>query len=371
MTGVLMGGEHTFESLVGEWTKIAEAEPLDRQRATDWLAKALHIAAQLEFSTIPPYLCALWSIKDLSCPAADTIRHVVQEEMIHMSLALNMLVSLGDAYRPAIADAGFVPRYPGELAGGVHEGLTVTLGGLTKQALEVFLEIESPATDPTTAVAALGKAVDDAPAEGGDATIGEFYRTILSAFETLKPDFHVDRQITGPLAWVPISRLADVERAIDLIIDQGEGSAKGPSEYPFVPGQPVELSHFYRFLELWEGRKIVPLDRDGSSWGFGDPIETPECFPMAPVPAEGWSGPGTSAPDDVVALCDRFNRAYTDALWYLDRAWSNGDQGELVRAIEVMFSLQAPARELMAIPIDGDAEGRHYGPDFRFLDTAP
>ena len=371
MTGVLIGGGHTFESLVGEWKHIAESDgPLDREGATNWLAKALNIAAQLEFSTIPPYLCALWSIKDPSAPAASTIRHVVQEEMIHMSLALNMLVSLGDRFAPAIADAGFVPKYPGQLAGGVHEGLTVQLAGLTPDALRVFLEIESPGTDPKTAVESLAKAIEEDPAEGGDATIGEFYSVIRSAFETLDPEYHIDRQLTGPLSWVPITRLSDVERAIDLIIDQGEGSAKGPSEYPYDPAKPIELSHFYRFLELYEGRRIRPLDPEGKTWGFGDAIEHPECFPMAPVPAGGWSGPGSTAPARVIELCTRFNTDYTAVLKHLDRAWSNGDQGELVHAIERMFALEAPARELMTTPIEGDPEGRHYGPDFLFLDAA-
>ena len=136
MTGALMGGKHRFEDLIAQWNEIAGGSgPVDQERGLNWLAGALRIAAQLEFSTIPPYLCALWSIKDQSSPAASTIRHVVQEEMLHLSLVCNMLVSLGDEYSVGIADPDFVPTYPGGLAGGVHEGLQIQLAGLNHDTL--------------------------------------------------------------------------------------------------------------------------------------------------------------------------------------------------------------------------------------------
>jgi len=366
MTGVLMGGSHTFDDLVREWTTIEDCEPLDRKQGLNWLAKSLRIAAQLEFSTIPPYLCALWSIKDPASPTASTIRHVVQEEMIHMALALNMLVSLGDEYRVGIADPNWVPKYPGGLAGGIHPGLNVELAGFSRRALDVFLEIELPASRIEHAVAALERAERYEPEQVGGATIGEFYEKILHAFDVLEPEYRIDRQLTGPLAWVPITCHDDVRRAIELIIDQGEGSGRGPAEYPIEPGKPIELSHFYRFLELAVEKRIVPLDEDGTSWGFGEDLQHPECFPMAAVPTGGYSGPDSDAPPRVIELCTRFNRDYTAMLHHLDRAWTNGDQGELVHAIERMFSLEAPARELMQIETE-----RHpsvtYGPDFRFL----
>ncbi len=84
----------------------------------DCLKRALQAAVTLEFATIPPYLCSLWSIEDNLHPAAKSIREVVQEEMLHMSLVCNLLASIGEV--PEIGSA--VPSYPGSLPGGVHEG---------------------------------------------------------------------------------------------------------------------------------------------------------------------------------------------------------------------------------------------------------
>src|SRR5207244_329121 len=67
----------------------------ENQRGPEWLELALQSAVSVEFSTIPPYLSALWSIKDQMHPVAASIRDVVQEEMLHMALACNMLTALG------------------------------------------------------------------------------------------------------------------------------------------------------------------------------------------------------------------------------------------------------------------------------------
>ena len=52
----------------------------------DDLRESLQLAAQLEFSTIPPYLCAKWSIRDPG-DAQDTLDDIVIQKMGHMALA--------------------------------------------------------------------------------------------------------------------------------------------------------------------------------------------------------------------------------------------------------------------------------------------
>ncbi len=89
-----------------------------------------------------PYLTALWSIKCELDPVTKSIREIVQEEMLHVALACNMLASLGE--EPQIATT--VPQYPSALPGGVHEGLVVLLMGLTKESLANFLWIASGET---------------------------------------------------------------------------------------------------------------------------------------------------------------------------------------------------------------------------------
>jgi hypothetical protein len=57
----------------------------------DWLKATLQSAIELEFATIPPYLCAYWSIKSGINPAALLIRTIAFEEMLHFGLACNLL----------------------------------------------------------------------------------------------------------------------------------------------------------------------------------------------------------------------------------------------------------------------------------------
>src|SRR5437870_2800461 len=89
------------------------------QRDVQWLAYSLQEAIQLEWSTIPPYLCAMWSIKvGPGIPAANTttrneIRGIIDQEMLHMGLACNLLAGIGGT--PNIYSENFVPHYPTEL----------------------------------------------------------------------------------------------------------------------------------------------------------------------------------------------------------------------------------------------------------------
>jgi hypothetical protein len=79
---------------VGDLLGIPAAE-----RSPDWLKQALQVAVRLEFATIPPYLCAMWSIKSEGGPVYDSIREIVIEEMLHMGLVCNLLTTFGDTPR--------------------------------------------------------------------------------------------------------------------------------------------------------------------------------------------------------------------------------------------------------------------------------
>ena len=108
------------------------------------LLKALQIAVELEHSTIPPYLCALYSIKEgHNEEVAALIRSVVVEEMLHMALASNIMIAIGG--HPSISHPGFVPQYPTSLPGGLRAGLVVRLRRCSiAQIRDVFCQIEEP-----------------------------------------------------------------------------------------------------------------------------------------------------------------------------------------------------------------------------------
>lgn len=353
------GAEGNFAHLVSRWEALSQTPGgVPQDAGMSWLKDALSAAIKLEFSTIPPYLCALWSIEDQSTPVALSIRSIVQEEMLHMALACNMLVAIGGT--PRIADPAFAPTYPGKLAGGVHKDLTVRLSALNKKVLEDFLVIELPERESAFETEKLKQATDLPELQNHDSTIGELYDLLVTAFDTLKPMFSTDRQISGPLSWFPVRNLEEVAKAVDLIKHQGEGSAASPTESEDGEGG-AELAHFYRFLEIWRGQKITKTE-DGL-WGFGDEIEEVKVFPMAEVPPGGYAA--DTVPEDVRRLLDAFDERYTRLLNQLDDLWRRGDQGQLVHAIETMFSLQEPARALMQIPITR-GEPATYGPCFRF-----
>ena len=69
----------------------------DRITSLPDLQDALQTAMQLEFSTIPPYLCAQWSISSDPSGLADMIENIVVREMYHSALAGNMLTAMGGA----------------------------------------------------------------------------------------------------------------------------------------------------------------------------------------------------------------------------------------------------------------------------------
>src|SRR5262245_41189128 len=54
--------------------ELMEVAPADHD--LPWLKEALQAAVQLEFATIPPYLCAMWSVKDTGSAAYRLIREI-------------------------------------------------------------------------------------------------------------------------------------------------------------------------------------------------------------------------------------------------------------------------------------------------------
>lgn len=110
-------------------------------RGIDWLRSALQVAVELELSTIPPYLCGWWSIRDRGADAARLIRRIIDDEMYHLGVVCNLLVAVGG--RPRIRAAA--PTYPGPLPGGVRAGVTVYLSGLTRSFVhDVMMAVEAP-----------------------------------------------------------------------------------------------------------------------------------------------------------------------------------------------------------------------------------
>ena len=75
------------------------------------LHEHLQWALELEHATIPPYLCALYSIKEgTNIESVEVIKSVFIEEMLHMALVANILNATGG--KPRLDYPGFMKKYP-------------------------------------------------------------------------------------------------------------------------------------------------------------------------------------------------------------------------------------------------------------------
>src|SRR5688572_10359143 len=135
------------------------------------LRTRLQWAIEIEHSIIPPYLCALYSIKPgRNREAVEALTSVFIEEMLHMTLAANVLNAVGGA--PVLDQPGFIPTYPQHLP---HSRGTfwIPLARFSRAAIKTFMRIENPEAP-------------GAAAETDDyATQGQFYLAIEEALQTL------------------------------------------------------------------------------------------------------------------------------------------------------------------------------------------
>jgi Mn-containing catalase len=67
----------------------------------------LQNAVELEFATVPPYLAAMWSIRDGDEPVTGLLQQIVHQEMLHMGLVANVLNAIGGT----VNISGRIPAY--------------------------------------------------------------------------------------------------------------------------------------------------------------------------------------------------------------------------------------------------------------------
>lgn len=268
------------------------------------LQAALQTALQLEFSTIPPYLCAQWSIDQSNDPSdvTDLIEGIVVQEMSHLALAGNILAAIKGT--PRLTGPGFVPSYPtNALPGDIAQHMPVDLKPLSLDQLQVFMQIELPEFPP----------IEFAALVQPPTTIGEFYTTLSNAIAAINPP--IDRnahQIVFDEA-TAIGSVADAAAAIAKIKGEGEGT-------PQSPDQPSgQLAHFYVFREIFRGRTAD-----------GTPIQMPTVLPFTP---------SSATPDPSAA----FNATLRKLLADIEACWSSGAS----LSLDGMFDLQSQGTDLI------------------------
>lgn len=310
------------------------------------LQRHLELAIQVELTTIPPYLYAMYSIEDQSSEAALLIRSVVAEEMLHAALVANLLLAVGG--RPDFTRRDIIPTYPGLLP---HHRppLMVELAPASPQVVrDVFMVIEQPEMPGAP------------PQDDQFETLGQFYYAVelalndLAARYDLFGDVQADRQFSDPSFYAPVAYdaedsgglllvkdLATALEAIEIVIHQGEGV----SGEKYADPAHQELTHYCKFEQIADG--VSPLG--------------------AVRPA--MVNPTTAGfPPTLRPVSNLVNALYRYLFLTLDELYEPAaDKGPLVdRLYLVMTRMLGPAaRYLMEQPV---GEGRVAGPTFEVFD---
>ncbi|MBD2502103.1 ferritin-like domain-containing protein [Anabaena azotica] len=300
----------------------------------------LQSAIQLEHSTIPLYLTGLYSIKlGSNQDAYNIILSVVIEEMLHMTIAANVLNAIGG--RPIINQPGFIPSYPGPLPMNIGD-LRVNLAPLSKDVLfDTFMKIEEPEHPINFPVKRL--LAEEAPSY---ATIGQFYQAIIEKLQELGPKSMIGNpalQVVNdqwfPLDQLfPIRTLDDAVRGLELIVQQGEGTQKSPLD------PEGEFAHYYRFAEIYYGRRLRPDSTTPEGYSYsGDPISLDQdnIWDLVENSKAKMYKPGTMAR----RLVDQFNYSYTSLLNSLHETF-NGKPDSLNTGIGIMIELKLQAQKM-------------------------
>ena len=339
-------------------------------------------AAELEHGIMCQYLYAAFSLKQdagegLTEKQAETVRswrtrisHVAVQEMLHLALVQNLLSAIGAA--PHVSRPNF-PQPASHYPAGVH----LTLLPFGEPALRHFMFLERPegmALHDAPGLVAYSRAApamqpgDIAPHAQDFATVGHLYRSIEAGIDHLA-DKHGERWLfVGPpraqatqqyFGWpelVAVTDVASAHRAIDEILEQGEG-----------PRGDWRNAHFGQFVEILD--EFEQLREDDR--GF-DPVR-----PVLPVnvrPSE--RDPDVPLVTDPLAqrVMDLFNVCYEILLLMLQRFFAHTEEtdAQLKVLADGTYALMAQAIKplgdiVTTLPAGPEYPGQTAGPSFELF----
>jgi hypothetical protein len=284
------------------------------------LQEAAQLAMQVEFTTIPAYLSALYSIAVPSSNAYQLLRSVVVEEMFHLNQAANLLVGIGGLPK-LTGDAA--PAYPTYLP--KANTATTPFIGLVQASTDVFANVF---------------AAIEAPAPPLAPPQGDKYDTIAQLYEALRRGLHAYRKpdlftpnpngrqrtdiYLGKFGGNPVA-VTDMKSAdfgIQQIVQQGEGHA------PF--GKPLEPK------EKWGTYNYYGMRTDGT-YGpiIGTPLESTHFVKFRSIALDTQNFPKTRAIVSNPKLDDFTNTEARQKAQAFDVAYS-----VLLKALEATFRTQ-------------------------------
>jgi hypothetical protein len=339
-------------------------------------------AAEIEHTLMCSYLYAAFSLKRAGdrgvCPELGatldrwrkTIMSVAVEEMGHLVIVANLTVAVGG--RPHFGRPNF-PVAPGYFPSGV----AVRLTRFDMETLKHFIFLERPQDvegEDSQAFAQPDYDREQAhlglmPSTQDYLTIGHLYEAIRINLIALERDLgatglfiggeagQVGRSVMDLEGVEPIATLAAAQRAIDIIVEQGEGSSADS-----------DVSHYRSFLTIQRELEAEMAKDDGftPAWPVADspvlrrpPEPEGKVFVDHPVAAPLLDFTCATYGLLLRCLAQCFGRSGADA---------QTSQGALMAAaIELMHALGEASTALARLPATADEAGTHAGMTFTML----
>jgi len=340
-------------------------------------------AAELEHGIMCQYLFAAFSLKQrgdegLTADALEAVRrwrkviaHVATEEMLHLALAQNLLSAMGAA--PHLAR----PNLPAP-ARHYPAGVNLTLVPFGEPALRHFMFLERPEGMELKGARGIDAPVHEAvplmaerdivPQPQDFATVGHLYRSIEHGIDHLAEKFGERNLFVGPpraqatseyFHWpelVAVTDLASAHRAIDTILEQGEG-ARGH----------WQNAHFGQFVQILdEYRQLKAANPD---------LEPARPVLFATVRPSEHDDTVPRITERVASRCtDLFNVGYEVLLQMLHRYFAHTEETDAQLAtlssasIALMVGVLKPLGDLITkLPVGPEQPGMTAGPGFELF----
>ena len=342
------------------------------------LVDNLHKALELELSTIPPYLTALLSINSKKNNTPATLIHsVAMEEMLHMLLVCNLIVSVGGKVN---FNKSNVPTYPLSLE---FEGkrfedreFDINLERFSESAIDTFLKIEMP----TKFIGHQKNVYKSAEMDIPGITIGAFYEKIKQQLDDACEHYseaevfigNPECQLGENFYWkgegepIKVIDLCSSHQAIELIITQGEGCSNSIFDIDAQYfNQRSEIAHYFKFNEIKYHRTYQATDIPSQPpTGEEFAVDYHAVYPIIKNPS---SNDYQTCPE-LARLNKQFNSNYSLMLYQISEAF-NGSPNVLYTAINNgMRGLTPLALEMMQLSIPGHQGDLRGTPTFEWVE---